>query len=263
MVNPDGLPHRPRSGLVNIANAGIGHRRDDFGDPHVARRRQASQRSPSAQRRLAAPRRVVARVNVDVNHRRRRRVNVDRHPGESGRSRCLPRDLKGGLHAESTSSSTVVTIIDVAGLGRKQSALPAGKAGRDGHRLCQSWRMPTTSSPIIAHIEWGKVEVDGFGVFKDAKLWPGGARAWDWRETGTGHVPGIQVADVEELLAAGAMTVVLSRGMDLVLQVSHATVAALDTRGISVHVLETREAVRLYNELAATVPVGALVHSTC
>ncbi len=123
--------------------------------------------------------------------------------------------------------------------------------------------MPTRLSPTVTHIEWGKIEVDGLGVFKDAKLWPGGGRAWDWRETGTQHVPGIQVTDVEELLAAGATTVVLSRGMDLVLEVSAATVSALEARGITVLVLETREAVRTYNELVATTPVGALLHSTC
>jgi hypothetical protein len=48
-----------------------------------------------------------------------------------------------------------------------------------------------------------------------------------------------------------------------VLQVPDATVAALEAHGVTVHVLATREAVRLYNELAATVPVGALIHSTC
>jgi hypothetical protein len=36
------------------------------------------------------------------------------------------------------------------------------------------------------------LEIEGHPTFKDAKLFPGGARAWDWRETGTGHVPGIQ-----------------------------------------------------------------------
>jgi len=33
-----------------------------------------------------------------------------------------------------------------------------------------------------------------------AKLFPGGLREWDWRETGTRHVPGIQHADVQELI---------------------------------------------------------------
>ena len=59
-------------------------------------------------------------------------------------------------------------------------------------------------SPRIAHLSWGRLEVEGHPTFKDAKLFPGGARAWDWRETGTEHVPGIQSADVEELLEHGA-----------------------------------------------------------
>lgn len=86
---------------------------------------------------------------------------------------------------------------------------------------------------------------------------------WDWGETGTRHSPGIQVADVEELLAAGATVVILSRGMDLVLQVPDATVEALEARGVEVHVAQTLEAVRIYNELALTTAVGGLFHSTC
>lgn len=118
-------------------------------------------------------------------------------------------------------------------------------------------------SPRILAIEWGRIDVEGVGEVKDAKLFPGGGRAWEWTETGTRHRPGIQVLDVDELLAAGATTVVLSRGMDLVLQVPSTTVSELEARGITVHVLETREAVALYNELASTTPVGGLLHSTC
>jgi hypothetical protein len=58
-------------------------------------------------------------------------------------------------------------------------------------------------SPRITQLSWGRLEVDGDQTFKDAKLFPGGAREWDWRETGTHHVPGIQPADLEELLAHG------------------------------------------------------------
>jgi hypothetical protein len=67
-------------------------------------------------------------------------------------------------------------------------------------------------SPRITHLSWGRLEIDGYAKpFKDAKLFPGGARAWDWNETGTRHVPGIQPADVEELLTHGARVVVLSK----------------------------------------------------
>lgn len=58
----------------------------------------------------------------------------------------------------------------------------------------------------------GPLEVEGVGTGKDLKLWPGGGREWDWRETNTEHVPGIQPADVQELLDKGSKIVVLSRG---------------------------------------------------
>ncbi|MGQ0844384.1 MAG: hypothetical protein ACT4QF_09630 [Sporichthyaceae bacterium] len=74
-------------------------------------------------------------------------------------------------------------------------------------------------SPRVTGIEWGRVTVEGHGEFKDAKLFPGGAEEWDWNETGTRHRPGVQGADVASILASGASTLILSRGMDLVLQV--------------------------------------------
>jgi hypothetical protein len=119
------------------------------------------------------------------------------------------------------------------------------------------------ASPKILAVAWGRLEVDGLGVGKDFKLYPGGGRAWDWSETGTRHVPGIQPADVAELLDHGATVVVLSLGMDQQLQVDPATLASLADRSITVHVAETLKAVELYNELTDTQPVGGLFHSTC
>jgi hypothetical protein len=119
-------------------------------------------------------------------------------------------------------------------------------------------------SPRITHLSWGRLEIDGYAEpFKDAKLFPGGARAWAWNETGTRHVPGIQPADVEELLTHGARVVVLSKGIEEQLQVCPETLDLLKERQIAVHVLQTEEAVRVYNDLAATEPAGALIHSTC
>ena len=120
-----------------------------------------------------------------------------------------------------------------------------------------------SQSPRISHVAWGRLEVAGQGAFKDAKLYPGGAREWDWRETGTRHVPGIQPADVAELLEHGAEVVVLSKGVLERLQVCPETLDLLRQKGISAHVLPTEDAVRLYNELAAKQRVGGLFHSTC
>ncbi len=118
-------------------------------------------------------------------------------------------------------------------------------------------------SPRITRLSWGRLEVDGEGTFKDAKLFPGGARAWDWRETGTHHVPGIQPADVAELLERGATAVVLSKGILERLQVCPETLELLEGRGVSAYVLQSEQAARRYNELRETERVAGLFHSTC
>jgi hypothetical protein len=119
-------------------------------------------------------------------------------------------------------------------------------------------------SPRINHVSWGRLEVEGRAEpYKDAKLFPGGSREWNWRETGTNHVPGIQPADVQELLDHGAEILVLSRGMKECLEVPRETLEFLKGRQIPVHVLPTADAAKLYNELAEKEPVGGLFHTTC
>ena len=121
----------------------------------------------------------------------------------------------------------------------------------------------SADSPRIIRVSWGRLEVEGYPPFKDAKLFPGGARAWDWNETGTRHRPGIQPADVEELLAQGARVIILSRGMLKQLQVCPETLRMLEARDIPAHVLPTKAAVKRYNELRENEAVGGLFHSTC
>lgn len=118
-------------------------------------------------------------------------------------------------------------------------------------------------SPRIREIAWGRIEVEGLGPGRDYKLWPGGGREWDWRETGTHHVPGIQPGDVEELLEHGCRVVVLSRGQLGRLRTCPETLETLRRAGVTVHVEETSAAVATYNRLAETEPVGGLFHSTC
>ena len=119
-------------------------------------------------------------------------------------------------------------------------------------------------SPLIKQISWGQIEVEGRNVpFKDAKLFPGGSRAWDWRETGTDHSPGIQPADVEELLEHGATVVILSTGFNERLRVNPKTEQLLKDRNIPYHILQTEEAMQRYNSLREKEAVGGLFHTTC
>ncbi|MGH2509156.1 MAG: MTH938/NDUFAF3 family protein, partial [Ktedonobacteraceae bacterium] len=87
------------------------------------------------------------------------------------------------------------------------------------------------------------MSVEGIGTGRDFKLFPGGGREWDWSESDTHHIPGIQPADVQELLDHGSEVVVLSRGMQLALQTCPETLELLHTKGIRVHVEETKAVV--------------------
>jgi hypothetical protein len=119
-------------------------------------------------------------------------------------------------------------------------------------------------SPRIVDAGWGHITVEGAGRCRDAKVWPGGGRAWDWNETGTRHHPGIQPADVQELLDHKPDVVVLSRGRQLRLNTCPETLALLGERGVRVEQCETGLAIELYNRLVeAGTAAAALLHSTC
>ena len=119
----------------------------------------------------------------------------------------------------------------------------------------------------ITHISWGRMEVtlgDQVLIFKDCKVWPDGACAWDWRETGTHHQPGIQPADIQEILDRGVETMVLSRGMELRLRTTPEARQLMKEQGVEFHIEETGRAVELFNRLSKRgMNVGGLFHSTC
>ena len=120
---------------------------------------------------------------------------------------------------------------------------------------------------LITDLSWGKMEVSIGGekyIFKDCKIWPDGARAWNWKETGTEHSPGIQPADIEELVEYEVDAVVLARGVFGKLGVCAETKTLLREHNIPYHIENTKQAVALFNNLAKQGKrVGGLFHSTC
>ena len=76
-------------------------------------------------------------------------------------------------------------------------------------------------------------------------------------------MPGIQPADVQELIEHGAEAVVLSKGIWERLNVCPETLDILAKNGIKAEVLQTEAAVERFNELRESMPVGGLFHSTC
>jgi len=124
-----------------------------------------------------------------------------------------------------------------------------------------------TQPALITHISWGKMEItigDKTLYFKDCKVWPEGADNWDWNLTGTHHKPGIQPADIEEILKHNVEVMILSKGMLLMLHTAKETIGLLDSFKINYHREETRNAVRLFNNMANQgIRAGGIFHSTC
>ncbi len=120
-------------------------------------------------------------------------------------------------------------------------------------------------SPLIRQYSWGHLLLDDHkDSLKDAKCFPGGACAWDWRETGTRHDPGLQIADVHGLVESGAEHIVVATGFYQRLQVREETVTYLTDQGLGITIAQTDDAVKQYNEIAwQGYAVGGLFHTTC
>lgn len=100
--------------------------------------------------------------------------------------------------------------------------------------------------------------------FKDCQVWPGRVKEWDWNLTGTRHRPGIQPADIDDILAHNVDVMILSRGMECMLYTWPDTEHLLRSRGIAYHIAETQQAVDLFNTLTRQgKKVGGVFHSTC
>ncbi len=148
-------------------------------------------------------------------------------------------------------------LIMLAGCGRTSGDNVAGK-----------------TSEIIG-FKWGEITVKEkngkIHRFKDCKINEFGASEWDWSVTGMKHQPGILLDDVRWLTdtSSNRVIIILTRGVDLILQVAPETLAYLEAEkqsgGIKdFHILQTEKAIKLYNELnAAGEEVVGLFHSTC
>jgi hypothetical protein len=122
-------------------------------------------------------------------------------------------------------------------------------------------------APEIINFSWGKTEVrdcDGsIKQFKDCIITPAGSYEWDWGKTGTRHVPGTQIADVQAFVGM-ADIFILTRGVDEVLQIKLETITFLESYGKTVHCIATKAAIELYKQIvAAGHKVAIILHSTC
>lgn len=125
----------------------------------------------------------------------------------------------------------------------------------------------------IVSSEWGSVTVENTkadpthlarATYKDCIIGPTITKEWDWKVTGTRHVPGIQPTNIDELIADGAEVIILALGFEGKLHVSDYAIAYLLANKIPFYSAFTPEAVKLFNRLSGEgLKVGGLFHSTC
>ncbi|XP_041317882.1 mth938 domain-containing protein isoform X3 [Pyrgilauda ruficollis] len=126
------------------------------------------------ERREPAPLRRARRGGMKTRRGRGGGRPSGRPIGEGG-----GRDRQGALPNESVA----------AWRPRPLPAGPGGGGAWRGSGVARAGRLRfnfVMSSPEIASLSWGQMKVKGCSTtYKDCKVWPGGSRTWDWRETGT------------------------------------------------------------------------------
>lgn len=141
-----------------------------------------------------------------------------------------------------------------------------------------------SAAPKITGFKWGEITVlqedgkevtfnDSLGGIKDCAI--GGPLpevcAWDWKESGTCHNPGITKKAVEKILlgTSPATVVILSRGVHSVLQTTQEAKDLLKTlkkeeKIKEFYIEQSEKAVTTYNRLVDEGEhVVGLFHSTC
>ena len=162
-----------------------------------------------------------------------------------------------------TYSYVNLVALAVLSVGAQLSALPRFAPLNQG-------RMHRTAPLTSATCGWGQLiilEGDKATQYKDVVIWVGAtnshAKKWDWNLSNTRHSPGIQIVDIQEFIDQ-VDEVILTRGVDLILQVPQATIDWIRSKGKVCHVGETPQMIELYNQLIIQgKKVGGLFHSTC
>jgi len=114
--------------------------------------------------------------------------------------------------------------------------------------------------PLIEEYSFGRMKMGGRVYTRDLIVTPEGVVDNWWREEG--HV--LKVKDLEPVLGVNVDCVVIGTGYSGAMRVLDEVVQHFSSKGVEVHVADTRRAVRIYNELvrAGRKVLGAF-HLTC
>jgi len=112
----------------------------------------------------------------------------------------------------------------------------------------------------IDNYRFGSITIDGREFIEDVIIFPDHVQASWWRREG--HY--LHLEDLEAVLDKPPQLLIIGRGFSGAMTVPDELVRELESKGIEVHVGQSREAVALYNRLAPDNPnLVAALHLTC
>lgn len=114
------------------------------------------------------------------------------------------------------------------------------------------------SGPAITHFSFNKMVIDG-KEYDDVDVAidsDGHSRMW------RNHAHLVDAPDIEALVDAKTHTLIIGIGVSSQVTVTDEAVSAIKTRGVELHIVDTMEAVKLFNRLPKNGLVAAF-HTAC
>ncbi len=112
---------------------------------------------------------------------------------------------------------------------------------------------------LITNYSFGNITVNGETYTKDIIIYPDHVYSPWWRKEG--HL--LQTPDLSEIVNAKVPTLIIGTGLYGAMVVPDKLLDYLKSKNIDAHIENTKEAVRLYNEISVKSPAIAALHLTC
>ena len=120
--------------------------------------------------------------------------------------------------------------------------------------------IPTAGSkgPAITSYSFGKMIVDGKTYTNELQILPNGTvKKWSPNDP---HY--ILPADIEEIVSSSIKTLIIGNGANGEAAIPDETIKFIKAKSITVHIMNTHEAVKLFNE-SSKEAMGAIFHLNC
>ena len=120
--------------------------------------------------------------------------------------------------------------------------------------------IPTAGSkgPAITSYSFGKMIVDGKTYTNELQILPNGTvKKWSPNDP---HY--ILPADIEEIVSSSIKTLIIGNGANGEAAIPDETIKFIKAKSITVHIMNTYEAVKLFNE-SSKEAMGAIFHLNC